>query len=35
MKIKTFDNTMIHTKKLNIANDLWEKNFRPYKKDEY
>ena len=27
MKIKAFDNTMIHTKKLNIVNDLWEKQF--------
>ena len=27
MKIKAFDNTMIHTKKLNIANDPWEKQF--------
>ena len=27
MKIKAFDNTMIHTKKLNIVNDLREKQF--------
>ena len=32
MKIKTFDNTMIHTKKLNIANDLWEKKFQTLEK---
>ena len=27
MKIKAFDNTMIHTKKLNIVNDLREEQF--------
>ena len=34
MKIKAFDNTMIHTKKLNIPNDLWEKQFVALEKDE-
>lgn len=34
MKIKAFDNTMIHTKQLNIHNDLWENSLLHWKKDE-